>query len=125
MNLDLTKCCNCGKEFSKQKKSYGRRSLGASAKLKKIDKTLKDIIEEEFTVQITPDSKNQRFLCESCSWMLVSMAKSSVAKQEALERLKGSTGGTTYLAKKLRSPVPTPRKIKRLRTASPQKVNSL
>ncbi|KAH3839383.1 hypothetical protein DPMN_112812 [Dreissena polymorpha] len=93
MDLDLTKCCNCGKEFSKQKKSYGRRSLGASAKLKKIDKTLKDIIEEEFTVKITPDSKNQRFLCESCSWMLVSMAKSSVAKQEALERLKGATGG--------------------------------
>lgn len=49
------------------------------------------------------------------------MAKSSAAKREAMVRIK-EHGELTYLAKKIRSPVPTPRKIKRMRVTSPRKV---
>lgn len=79
------------------------------------------MIEEEFDIVLSPEQKRQRFLCSACSWAVVSMAKSSAAKREAMVRIK-EHGELTYLAKKIRSPVPTPRKIKRMRVTSPRKV---
>uniref|UniRef100_A0A8W8JTD6 DUF6589 domain-containing protein n=1 Tax=Magallana gigas TaxID=29159 RepID=A0A8W8JTD6_MAGGI len=59
--------------------------------------------EKEFDIVLSPEQKRQRFLCSACSWAVVSMAKSSAAKREAMVRIK-EHGELTYLAKKIRSP---------------------
>lgn len=123
MDTSNYQCCNCGKTFptKKGKSIGGRKSLKSTAVINKVNKTLQDLIEEEFDIVLSPEQKRQRFLCSACSWAVVSMAKSSAAKREAMVRIK-EHGELTYLAKKIRSPVPTPRKIKRMRVTSPRKV---
>lgn len=113
MKLSET-CCNCGKTFSRQQgeKSYSRKSLESTAVVNKVNKTLGALVEEEFDVTLTPDRKRQRFLCSECTWAFVSVAKSTSTRREALSKIK-ERSGATYLPKKLRSPVPTPRKLKK------------
>ena len=123
MKLSET-CCNCEKTFSRQQgeKSYSRKSLESTAVVNKVNKTLGALVEEEFDVTLTPDRKRQRFLCSECTWAFVSVSKSTSTRREALSKIK-ERSGATYLAKKLRSPVPTPRKLKKMRTISPRKVS--
>ena len=123
MKLSET-CCNCGKTFSRQQgeKSYSRKSLESTAVVNKVNKTLGALVEEEFDVTLTPDRKRQRFLCSECTWAFVSVSKSTSTRREALSKIK-ERSGATYLAKKLRSPVPKPRKLKKMRTMSPRKVS--
>lgn len=119
MDTSTYQCCNCGKTFPTKKGKYigGRKSLKSTAIINKVNKTIQDLIEEELDIVLRPEQKRQRFLCWACSWAVVSMAKSSAAKREAMVRIK-EHGKLTYLAKKM----PTPRKIKRMMVTSPRKV---
>jgi DNA-directed RNA polymerase subunit M/transcription elongation factor TFIIS len=80
MESEKEKCGNCGKTFSLKGKSYDRKSFNANLKLT-IYKTIKDVLEEEFDVKLTPDEKRKRFLCNSCSRSLLSIAKSTRSRK--------------------------------------------
>jgi DNA-directed RNA polymerase subunit M/transcription elongation factor TFIIS len=80
MESEKEKCGNCGKTFSLKGKSYDRKSFNANLKLT-IYKTIKDVLEEEFDVKLTPDEKRKRFLCNSCSRSLLSIAKSTHSRK--------------------------------------------
>lgn len=118
--MESNNCMSCGKSFSSLKHLGNRKSL--SSKLIRIDRTVKDVLEKDLGVKFTPDQKKKRFLCPQCSWTISSFAKSQEDSAKALKKIKETAHGPTYLAKKLRSPMMTPRKIKKLRTVSPQKV---
>jgi len=124
MESEKERCGNCGKTFALKGKAYDRKSFDANLKLKNIDKSIKEVLEEEFCVMLTPDEKRKRFLCNSCSWGLLSIAKSRQTTIEAAHSFQESRAATGYLAKKInvRSPYVTPRKVKRLRISSPLKV---
>ena len=114
------------KSIQKAERGFNRKSLYASAQLKNIYKSVKDVIEEQFNVTLTPDQKGKRFLCPSCSWSLISLAKYRDKSSEAAQKLRTLSSTSGYLVKKInvRSPVCTPRKIKRQRLVSSQKVQS-
>ncbi|XP_062587377.1 uncharacterized protein LOC134249022 [Saccostrea cucullata] len=120
--MESNNCISCGKLFSSLKNPGNKRSL--SSKLVRIDRTVKDVLQKDLGVNFTPEQKKKRFLCPQCSWIISSFAKSQEASAQALKKIKETahaSHGPTYLAKKLRSPMITPRKIKKLRTVSPQK----
>ncbi|KAK6178240.1 hypothetical protein SNE40_013048 [Patella caerulea] len=97
--------------FLLEKRSFNRKGLEASIKLKEDTETYKSVIEDELSVQLTPSStKSSKFLCNICSWNVVSMATSRQTKTSALKRLKESGGQTGYLSSKIRSPFASPRK---------------
>lgn len=118
--METNNCISCGKNFHSLRKPVKKSSI--SAKLVRIDRTVKDVLEQDLGVHFTPDQKNKTFLCQSCIWTISNYAKSHKASNEALVKLKETAQGPTYLAKKLRSPVPTPRKLKKMRVYSPLKV---
>jgi DNA-directed RNA polymerase subunit RPC12/RpoP len=120
--MDL--CCYCGKEFEKKAKGYQRSSLSSNIRVRQFEKSLKEVIEEEFGVTLTPEQKTKHFLCSTCSSSLMTLARSKKSGNEALSKLKSTATGTSYLSKKInvRSPFPTPRKVKRPRIRSPVKV---
>jgi transposase-like protein len=117
--MESNNCISCGKTFSSSKKVGQKKSL--SSKLVGIDRTVKDVLQKDLGVKLTPDQKSKRFLCTQCIWTISSFAKSQEASAQALKKIKETAHGPTYLAKKLRSPAITPRKVKKLRTVSPQK----
>lgn len=118
--METNNCISCGKNFHSLRKPVKKTSI--SAKLVRIDRTVKDVLEQDLGVHFTPDQKNKRFLYQSCIWTISNYAKPHKASNEALVKLKETAQGPTYLAKKLRSPVPTPRKLKKMRVYSPLKV---
>jgi hypothetical protein len=81
MESEKEKCGNCGKTFYLKGKSYDRKSFNANLKLKTIYKTTKVVLEEEFDVKLTPGEKRKRFLCNSCSRSLLSIAKSTHSRK--------------------------------------------
>lgn len=109
--METNNCISCGKNFHSLRKSVKKSSI--SAKLVRIDRTVKNVVEQDLGVHFTPDQKNERFLYQSCIWTISNYAKPHKASNEALVKLKKTAQGPTYLAKKLRSPVPTPRKLKK------------
>lgn len=129
LTADDSCCCYCGKSFEKKKKGLQRSSLASNVRFTRFQKSLTEVIEDEFGITLTPSQKSKQFLCPTCSSSLMNLAKSKISRKEALSALKGSASKTTYLSKKLnvRSPfkTPTPRKIKRQRISSPIKVQSL
>ena len=112
-------------------KSKSKRSL--QAKLDSVSATAKDAIEEEYGVELTPASKETRFLCGQCAWSLTAMAKADEKKLKARHTLEEQASTSSYIATKLhsarytckkgRSPMVTPRKSKSLRLFSPVKVS--
>lgn len=120
--MDL--CCYCGKEFAKKAKGYQRSSLSSNIRFKQFEKSLKEVIEEAFGVTLTPEQKTKHFLCSTYSSSFVTVAKSNKSGNEASSKLKSSATGTSYLSKKInvRSPFPTPRKVKTPNIIYPVKV---
>ena len=94
--MDL--CCYCGKEFEKKAKGYQRSSLSSNIRVRQFEKSLKEVIEEEFGVTLTPEQKTKHFLCSTCSSSLMTLAKSKKSGNEALSKLKSTATGTSYLS---------------------------
>ncbi|XP_014678940.1 PREDICTED: uncharacterized protein LOC106818780 [Priapulus caudatus] len=118
------KCANCDSTFKKKGKNFYRTGFDSSVKLNAIDKTVKDVLEEELNLQLTPEQKKQRFLCPKCSWALLFMAKSRQKRRKARATFSRQTKG--YLALKRKgplSPYATPEKRKRL-CAGPSNLQS-
>jgi len=111
-------CCNCGNLFPTSQGRVRKKSLTSKIGLKKLDTSFKRVIEDVYCVTLTPEEKKTRFLCEPCSWSIVSLAK--IKDAELTVRRRSIKHG--YLAKKLRSPSLTPRRVKRPRLTSPLKV---
>lgn len=63
MDTSNYQCCNCGKTFptKKGKSIGGRKSLKSTAVINKVNKTLQDLIEEEFDIVLSPEQKRKRF----------------------------------------------------------------
>ena len=74
------------------------------------------LVEEEFNVTLTTTVFVYRMYLDFCFCGKIDIDKSKI-------RERSGHGGATYLAKKLRSPVPTPRKLKKMRTMPPRKVS--
>jgi hypothetical protein len=44
-------------------KGYQRSSLSSNIRVRQLEKSLKEVIEEEFGVKLTPEQKTKHFLC--------------------------------------------------------------
>ncbi len=119
-------CINCGSKFQTKRKGFQRKSL--QFKLKSIDKTIKNVLEDEYNVVLSPYQQETRFLCQQCSITITSIAKSSASKKRLydtasassyLKRKIHSGASASVVSKKCFSPVATPRKVKRPRLISP------
>jgi len=94
-------CISCGKEFSSTaKKKVSKKSI--YAKLQNIDKTVKNVFEDEFGVTLTPQAKENRFLCQPCTWTVVSFSKSRDASRSALDKLKETANWEACCLKNMR-----------------------
>ncbi|XP_041357458.1 uncharacterized protein LOC121374422 [Gigantopelta aegis] len=120
---DPSSCSNCGHSFSAKRgsKDYGRRSFGCKVPSSSMDMTIKDVIEDEFNVHLTPEDPETRYLCRACLWDVQPLAKARDIGLKAQEKIKQSGIPASYLSKKLRSPVPTPRQHKKQKICTPQK----
>ena len=133
-SITMSTCVNCGSQFLTVKGKKGsKRSL--HAKLDSIERTAKDVLEEEFGLTLTPRQKETRFLCGKCSWNLAAIAKSKDTTIKSKKTFSESASASSYLTEKIRtvgyvckkgrSPFVTPRKTKRPRLFSPEKVSSI
>ena len=96
----MSSCINCGKPFGTTTgKRLVRKSL--EARLETLDRTIKNVIEEEYGVTLTPAQKEKRFLCSSCSRTLASVAKSTESKIKAKKKLLDTASSTAYLKQKI------------------------
>ena len=91
--MESNNCISCGKQFHSLKKPVKKSSI--SAKLVRIDRTVKDVLEQDLGVNFTPDQKDKRFLCQQCIWTISRYAKSHKASTEAFDKLKESSRGPT------------------------------
>ena len=80
--MDL--CCYCGKEFEKKEKGYQRSSLSSNIRVRQFEKSLKEVIEEEFGVTLTPEQKTKHFLCSTCSSLLMTLGRSNVVTDNVI-----------------------------------------
>ena len=55
----------------KKAKGYQRSSLSSNIRFRQFEESLKEVIEEEFGVTLTPEQKTKHFLCSTCSSSLM------------------------------------------------------
>ncbi|KAJ8297377.1 hypothetical protein KUTeg_023908 [Tegillarca granosa] len=117
-------CVSCGKDFvrARNRKHYARRSLGSSLNFLKLNKTINDVLVDEFGIVVTPVSVTKRFVCDDCAKNLAQFSKAKKASQDAKEKFTEKIQPSGYIGRKLSTPGKTPRAVKKLRvSASPLK----
>lgn len=118
--METNNCISCGKNFHSLRKSVKKSSI--SAKLVRIDRTVKNVVEQDLGVHFTPDQKNERFLYQSCIWTISNYAKSHKASNEALVKLKKNSTGAHLPSQKAKKSSANPKKATKMRVYSPLKV---
>lgn len=99
------------KNFHSLRKPVKKSSI--SAKLVRIDRTVKNVVEQDLGVHFTPDQKNKRFLYQSCIWTISNYAKPHKASNEALVKLKKNSTGAHLPSQKAKKSSANPKKVKK------------
>lgn len=101
------------------------REKTLSAKLRRHDKSAGDVLEGVIDLRLTPDKT--RYICSTCSNIVLNLSKGSKQVEEAKTSLKASAKDIpgTDVGKKLRAPptpsTPLPFKKRKIVTSTPLK----